>query len=81
MNYENEQTAENFVVTTRLPGLRHGDIEIKVEGRSLRIIGKQSSSKVPIESVIEIPSGYELARALATYLKGQLRIVVPKSAA
>jgi HSP20 family molecular chaperone IbpA len=81
MNYDSEQTPQSFIVTTRLPELRRGDIEIKVEGRSLRIVGKQSSSQVPIESVIEIPSGYELTRVLATYLKGQLRVVVPKAAA
>jgi HSP20 family molecular chaperone IbpA len=75
MNYDSEQTPQSFIVTAQLPELRRGDIEIKVEGKSLRIIGKQSSSQV------EIPPGYELARALATYLKGQLRIVVPKTAA
>jgi HSP20 family molecular chaperone IbpA len=81
MNYDSEQTPQSFIVTAQLPELQSENILITVEGRSLRIVGKQSSSQVPIESVIEIPSGYELARALATYLKGQLRIVVPKAVA
>ncbi|MGA3141581.1 MAG: Hsp20/alpha crystallin family protein [Verrucomicrobiota bacterium] len=74
-----KQKAESgFIVTARLPELRSGDFEIKVEGRSLRIVGKLSSSQVPFESVIEVPPGYGVADAQATYFKGQLRIVVPK---
>ncbi|MGA2181076.1 MAG: Hsp20/alpha crystallin family protein [Verrucomicrobiota bacterium] len=71
-------TEHGFIVTARLPELRSRDIEITVEGRSLRIVGKLSNSQVPFESVIEVPPGYGLADAQATCIKGKLRIVVPK---
>jgi len=78
-----KQEAEGgFTMTARLPELRSRDILITAtaEGRGLRIVGKHGS-EVRFQSVIEVPSGYRLAEAIATFIKGELRIVIPKEAA
>jgi HSP20 family molecular chaperone IbpA len=76
-----QETERGFVLTAQLPGLRNRDMEIKPEGSSLRIVAKLPDSQVPCESLIEVPSGYTIAQALATYIRGELRIVIPKAAA
>ena len=76
-----QETERGFVLTAQLPGLRNRDMEIKPEGSGLRIVAKLPDSQVPFESLIEVPSGYTIAQALATYIRGELRIVIPKAAA
>lgn len=80
MDYSSKQTAERFILTAPLPELRAVDIKITAEGNRLHIAiaGKQSNRQNPFEGMIEIPPDYELARAQAVYLKGQLRIVIPR---
>ena len=75
-----QETERGFVLTAQLPGLRNGDMEIKAEGSSLHIIAKLPDDQAPVESLIEVPSGYTTAQALATYIKGELRIIIPKAA-
>jgi HSP20 family molecular chaperone IbpA len=74
-------TERGFVVTARLPELQSKNIEIIAEWRTLRIIAKQGGGHVPFESTIEVPSGYVIGQASATYILGELRIVIPKAAA
>ncbi len=76
-----QETERRLVLTTQLPGLRQIDMEIKAEGSSLHIVAKLPDAQVPVESLIEVPSGYTIAQALATYIKGELRIIIPKTAA
>jgi HSP20 family molecular chaperone IbpA len=73
-------TAHAFVVTVRLPDLRNKDIDVTVEGNTLRIVTKQGGSHRPFESVVDVPADFALADARATYFQGLLRIVVPKRA-
>lgn len=49
-------------------------IQIIAEGSTLQIITRQCGSRT-----IEVPGAYLLAGAHAMYLKGRLRIVVPKA--
>jgi HSP20 family molecular chaperone IbpA len=72
-------TESGFIVTAQLPGLRGGDVEVIVDGRNLRIVGKLTSNQFPFESVIEVPLGYGFLGAKATYIKDELRVVIPKS--
>ena len=73
-------TERGFVVTAQLPELQSTEIEITVEGSTLRIVAKQTNSHPPFERMIDVPSDYSVADARATYSQGQLRIVVPKAA-
>jgi HSP20 family molecular chaperone IbpA len=72
-------TDRGFIVACRLPELQSRNIDIAVEGSTLRISGRPSNSDVPFVSRIEVPVGYAIARARAVYLGGELRIVVPKA--
>jgi HSP20 family molecular chaperone IbpA len=74
-------TERGFVVTVQLPEIQSKDIEIVVEGRTLRIIAKPGGGHIPVESKIEVPSGYTIDQASATYIKGELHIIIPKAAA
>ncbi len=74
-------TEAAFVITASLSGLKSEDVEIIVEGTGIRIIGKKAVGNAPFESVIHIPSGYNVSDARAAFLKGELRITIPKSAA
>lgn len=62
----------------KMPGLRSENIEIVVERSHLRIIRKFSGSQASPESTLEVPIGYDITRAHATYIKDTLRIFIPK---
>ena len=84
-------TDQGLVVKVELAGMRSEHLEITVEGNRLRISGNRPdgcrSAKCsflvmeinygPFESVLELPPGYDLNQAKASYLNGFLRIDVP----
>ena len=84
-------TDSGLVVKVELPGMRSDNLEITVEGNRLRISGNRPDAcrapkcsflimeinYGPFESVLELPSGYDLSLAKAAYLNGFLRIDVP----
>ena len=84
-------TDNGLVVKVELAGMRSEHLEITVEANRLRISGNRPdgcrSAKAsflvmeinygPFESVLELPEGYDLSQAKASYLNGFLRIDVP----
>jgi len=84
-------TDNGLVIKVELAGMRSENLEITVETNRLRIAGTRPdgcrSPKAhflvmeinygPFESVLEVPPGYDLIQAKATYLNGFLRIDVP----
>ncbi len=84
-------TEDGIVVKVELPGMKSENLEITVEGSRLRIAGNRPDccraancsflvmeiSYGPFESVLELPSGYDLSQAKAVYVNGFLRIDVP----
>lgn len=80
-----------LVVTVELAGMRREDLELTVEGNQLRVSGQRPDGcrtghckflvmeidYGTFESVIELPAGYDLTRARASYQNGFLRIDVP----
>ncbi len=70
-------TQKTMLISAKIPGLGSGDLEITVEGKTMRISGKLATSTAPFESVIEVPAEYDLVRACAAYFAGELRITVP----
>ena len=72
-----QEGGENFVIRVHLPDVSAATMMITVEARSIRISGPQKSS----ETVFEVPVGYDIAKARASYLEDELRIVIPKAAA
>jgi len=85
------ETENGLVVKVELAGMRSDHLEIIVEGNRLRITGDRPDgcrapkcrflvmeiNYGPFESVLELPSGYDLTQAKAAYLNGFLRIDVP----
>lgn len=84
-------TDTGLVIKVELAGMRSDNLEITVEGNSLRITGNRPDgcraakcnflvmeiNYGPFESVLELPPGYDLSQAKAAYLNGFLRIDVP----
>jgi HSP20 family protein len=84
-------TDNGLVVKVELAGMRSEHLEITVEGNKLRISGNRPDgcraakcsflvmeiNYGPFESVLEVPTGYDLGQAKAAYLNGFLRIDVP----
>jgi len=84
-------TDNGLVVKVELAGMRNDNLEITVEGNRLRISGNRPDgcrapkcsflvmeiNYGPFESLLELPPGYDLSQAKATYLNGFLRIDVP----
>lgn len=82
---------EGLVVKAELAGMRREDLEISLEGNRLLISGQRPDGcRTPgckflvmeinygsFECVIEIPPGYDLAKAKASYQNGFLRVDVP----
>jgi HSP20 family protein len=87
-------TEEGLVIKLELAGMRSENLQITVEGNTLRISGQRPdgcrTAVKPIfwvmeinygefENVLELPSGYDLTQAKASYLNGFLRIDVPQA--
>jgi len=70
-------TEKDLRITAALPGLHSGDLEITVEGRILRIVGKQGDGNCPFESKVDLPLGYDESQARAVYINGKLGIMIP----
>jgi HSP20 family protein len=84
-------TEGGLVVKVELAGMKSDSLDIVVEGSRLRISGvrqdscrsMQSSFLVmeitygPFETVLDLPSDYDLSQAKAVYMNGFLRIDVP----
>jgi len=84
-------TENGLVIKVELAGMRSEHLEITVDGTRLRISGNRPDgcrapkcnflvmeiNYGPFESVLELPSGYDLSQAKAAYLNGFLRIDVP----
>src|SRR5260221_140421 len=85
-------TDGGLVVKVELAGMRSEHLEITVEGNRLRISGTRPDgcratkcnflvmeiNYGPFESDLEVPAGYDLSQATASYLNGVLRIDVPQ---
>jgi len=79
------------VIKVELAGMQRDDLELIIDGNKLKISGQRpdccrtSKCKFLVmeinygafESVIELPAGYDLTQAKATYQNGFLRIDVP----
>jgi HSP20 family protein len=86
-------TEEGLVVKMELAGMRSENLQITVEANKLRISGERPDgcraakfnflvmeiNYGPFENVLELPTGYDLTQAKASYLNGFLRIDVPQS--
>lgn len=84
-------TENGLVIKVELAGMRSENLEITVEGQRLRINGHRLDgcrapkcsflvmeiNYGPFESVLELPTGYDLSQAKAAYVNGFLRIDVP----
>jgi HSP20 family protein len=82
---------EGLVIKVELAGMRREDLELSVEANRLKISGQRPDgcrngkcnflvmeiNYGPFETVIELPPGYDLSKAKATYQNGFLRIDVP----
>src|ERR1039457_3417311 len=80
-------TYNGLVIKVELAGMRSENLEITVEGQRLRISGNRPDgcrapkasflvmeiSYGPFESLLELPSGYDLSQAKAAYVNGFLR--------
>lgn len=80
-----------LVIKVELAGMKREDLELTIDGNRLRINGQRlDGCRAPqckflvmeinygaFESVIELPSGYDLTQAKAAYQNGFLRIDVP----
>ena len=87
-------TEGSLVIKVELAGMRKEDLELTVEGNRLRISGQRPDGcRAPkctflvmeinygaFESIIEVPAGYDLSQAEASYQNGFLRVVVPEQA-
>jgi HSP20 family protein len=82
---------EGLVIKVELAGMKREDLELVVEGNRLKINGyrpdgcRKGNCRFLVmeinyghfESLIELPAGYDLSQATATYHNGFLRIDVP----
>src|SRR6266568_9413686 len=87
-------TEGGLVIKVELAGMRKEDLELTVEGDRLKISGhRPDGCRAPkctflvmeinygaFESIIEVPSAYDLGQARAAYQNGFLRVDVPELA-
>ena len=80
-----------LVIKVELAGMKSDSLEIIVEGQRLRITGVRPDccrgphcnflvmeiNYGPFETALDLPAGYDLARAKAIYVNGFLRVDVP----
>ncbi len=87
-------TEEGLVIRVELAGMRREDLELTVENQQLKISGHRSDgcrtgkcsfvvmeiNYGPFETILDLPAGYDLSLARASYQNGFLRIDVPEQA-
>jgi HSP20 family protein len=85
-------TPDGLVVKVELSGVRSDQLQITVEGSQLRISGERPDgcrsdncsflvmeiNYGAFESLLELPPGYDLSQAKASYQNGFLRLDVPQ---
>jgi len=88
-------SGNSIVIKVELAGMQRENLELYVDGNKLRISGERPDGCRPpqckflrmeinygaFENTIEIPSGFDLTRAKASYQNGFLRIDVPAAGA
>jgi HSP20 family protein len=84
-------TDAGLVIKVEMAGIRREDLEITVEGSRITISGQRPDCcRSPgcrflmmeinyghFETIIDLPAGYDLSRAKASYQNGFLRVDVP----
>jgi HSP20 family protein len=84
-------TDAGLVIKVELPGMKSENLEITVEGNRLRIAGNRPDccraancsflvmeiNYGPFETVLDLPTGFDLGQARAIYVNGFLRVDVP----
>ena len=84
-------TDTGLVIKVELPGMKSENLEITVEGSRLRIAGNRPDccraancsflvmeiNYGPFETVLDLPTGFDLGQAKAIYVNGFLRVDVP----
>ncbi len=84
-------TPTGLVIKVELAGMKSDSLEITIEGQRLRITGARPDfcrsgqcsflimaiSYGQFETLLDLPTGYDLGAARAVYLNGFLRIDVP----
>ena len=84
-------TDDGLVIKVELAGMRSENLQIIVEENWLHITGQRPDGcrakkfsflameidYGPFEKVVEVPSGYDLSQARASYANGFLRVDVP----
>ena len=87
-------TEEGLIINIEVAGIRGDDVEIVAEGSRLHIRGERpdccrspgcrfllmSINFGPFAVTVDLPEGFSLDKARASYLNGFLRIAVPASA-
>src|ERR1051326_128297 len=82
----------HLIIQLDICGIQNGDLQVTAEKGKLRIAGHRRNPEFaaakamlvneipagPFESVLELPSGFDIARASSAYVNGVLRISVPK---
>ncbi len=88
-------TDVGVVIHVELAGVHKEDMQLVMEGDLLKVSGQRVDSNRPVkckfqmmeinyglfETVIELPPGYDLSQARASYQNGFLRIEVPPQTA
>jgi HSP20 family protein len=88
------ETDETVEVIADLPGVQREAVRVLAKGDSLLVIGEKTSRRSPSEStfhlvergfgrfvrIVRLGASCDTARARATLINGELRIVVPKIA-
>lgn len=84
-------TEEGLCINVELAGIRGEDVEISVDGNRLQIRGERpdccrapgcrfllmSVNFGPFAVTVELPEGFDPAKARANYFNGFLRVMVP----
>ena len=85
--------AGHLIIKVELSGITSTGLQISIEGNKLTIKGKRDDPEAvsathtlvneinigPFESVLELPTEYDLAKASSNFLNGVLRIAVPRN--
>ena len=86
-------TDSGMVIKVEMAGMRREDLELTIEENCLKVSGQRSDgcrakkckfmvmeiNYGSFQTVVEVPAGYSINEATASYLNGFLRVDVPVS--
>ena len=73
-----KKSAGCFSIWVRLPKVKNQDIELTVNDRHLTVVARPANGQAPLETNLDVPADFSLAKTRAFHVQDLLLIIIPR---